>query len=183
MGLNEGRLTGREDGKNRDGDKTVRLLQTEVSSEQDIQTVELIDTFGSESNPPDNSKVFHLGVGTAWQVALSVVDGTPLQLEGKKGAKQKYSTNEAGTERIATITMDNDGTITLTNSSNVSIILKSNEKVTISNNTQNLRDILDSLMSAIQEMDTFGSPTRHSVHPSSKAVFASIRNRLDYLME
>lgn len=183
MELSEGRLTGREDGKNRDGDKTVRLLQVEVSSAKDIQTIELVDTFGSESNPPDDSKVFHSGVGNAWQVALSVVDNTALQLEGKKGAKQKYSTNPAGTERIATITMDNDGAITLTNSSNINIILKSNTKVTVFNEVENLKDILDSFVTAVQELDTFGSPTNHTVHPASKAVLLDIKTRLDRLME
>jgi len=183
MGLSEGRLTGREDGKNRDGDKTVRLLQIEVSSDQDIQTVELIDTFGSESNPPNDSKVFHLGVGSAYQVAVSVVGSTPLQLVDEKGASQVYSTDENMAERIATITLGNDGTITLTNSSDVSIILTPQEKVTIFNNSENLKDIMDSFVTAVQELDTFGSPTNHTVHPSSKAVLGAIKTRLNRLME
>lgn len=183
MELSEGRLTGREDGKNRDGDKTVRLLQVEVSSAKDIQTVELVDTFGSESNPPDDSKVFHSGVGSAWQVALSVVDGTSLQLQDEKGAKQIYSTDQGGGVRIATITLGNDRTITLTNESDVSIILTPAGKVSIFNEPEDLKKILDDLIEAIKQIDTFGSPTAHQVHPASQAVLSSIKARVDRLME
>lgn len=182
MELSEGRLTGREDGKNRDGDKTVRLLQVEVSSAKDVQTVELVDTFGSESNPPDDSKVFHSGVGSAWQVALSVVDNTALQLEGKKGAKQKYSTNPAGTERIATITMDNDGTLTLTNSTNVSIILTSSGKISLINNDEDLLTLIKNLITEIKGIVTFGSPTTHTVSTASKTALDDVSDRFEDLL-
>ena len=129
-----GLITGREDTTNRDGEKTVRMLQTEVSSEGDVQSVELADNFGTESNPPVGSRVLLVQVGNAWKLTSAVTDDTDLELAGQVGAKQVYSTDEDGAARVATITLGNGGTITLTNGA-ASIIMQADGNIEINGNT------------------------------------------------
>lgn len=63
------------------------------------------------------------------------------------------------------------------------ISVNASGKATIINDADNLKKILDSFVTAVQNLDTFGSPARHSVHPSSQAVLADVKARLDRLME
>ncbi len=82
-----GRIVGREIKKNRDGIKTSLLLQVEISSPKDIQTVELISQDGEDTNPVDNSRVVIIPIGQAYKIAIAVNDGIapdPTQVPGEK---------------------------------------------------------------------------------------------------
>ena len=82
-----GRIVGREIKKNRDGTKTSLLLQVEISSPDDIQTVELISQDGEDTNPVDNSRVIIIPIGQAYKIAVAVDDGIepdPTQVPGEK---------------------------------------------------------------------------------------------------
>ena len=163
-----GQITGREDSTNRDGDIVVRILQTEVSSADDLQSVELADHFGTESNPPTGSRVLIMKVGEAWKLTSSVKDSTDLELNGKIGAKQVYSTDEPGTERIATVTLDNDGAITLQNTGGSSIILQPDGNIEINGNTDTAVAFTD-MKAAFDELRTevnaFVSVFNSHTHP------------------
>ncbi len=90
--IRTGKVTGREVSTNRDGQKTVLNLQVEITSPEDIQTVELMQPAGEDTNPPDGSKVIILSAGSAWKIAVAVDDG--IEPEMQPGEKKVYSVSE-----------------------------------------------------------------------------------------
>lgn len=93
-----GKVKGERVGTNKDGTGNVRLLQVEITSPEDIQTIELIANGGEEYNPPLDSLVLIDDVGKAWRLGVALNDGiTPTMDEGEKkiysvasGAIQAY---------------------------------------------------------------------------------------------
>ena len=84
-----GKVTGRTTGKNRDGGDDVLLLQVEISDPDDVQTVQLMNPAGENSNPPDGSQVLIIDIGAAFKVAVATDDG--IAPFGSPGDKQIYS--------------------------------------------------------------------------------------------
>lgn len=107
-----GIVTGRTVAPNRGRGVPVRLLQVMVTDRSDVQTVQLIEQAGEESNPPDGSLVVLLPAGKAVKLAVSAHDGVTPDLE--VGGKRIYS---IGPDRqpIASLRLDPDGTITASN--------------------------------------------------------------------
>lgn len=80
-----GKVTGRQIATNRDGSGDRLLLQVEMSNADDVQTVEMLNAPGENSNPPDDSQVLIVDLGRAFKVALAADDGiTPDMAEGEK---------------------------------------------------------------------------------------------------
>lgn len=85
-----GRVTGREIKTNMDGQTAKLLLQVELTDPEDIQTIELVRQAGEDTNPPDDSRVIVLDVGS-FKVAVASDDGiVPTMGEGEK---KIYSTS------------------------------------------------------------------------------------------
>jgi len=80
-----GRITGRAVGKNRDGDKNVLILQVELTDPDDVQSVELFRQSGEDYNPPNDSRVIVIDLGSSWRVGVAVDDGIePSMNEGER---------------------------------------------------------------------------------------------------
>ena len=75
--------------KNRDGSKKVRLLSVQMTDRDDVQTVEHMTEAGEDTNPPKDSKVVVLSIGSAWKIAISCDDG--IEPEVEEGEKKIYS--------------------------------------------------------------------------------------------
>lgn len=88
-----GTVRGRQAGKNRDGTDDVLLLQVEISDPDDVQTVQLMNPAGENSNPPDGSQVLIIDIGSAFKVAVATDDG--IEPFGSPGDKQIYSSDGA----------------------------------------------------------------------------------------
>lgn len=91
--MQTGRVVGREIKKNRDGTKVSLLLQVEMSSPDDIQTVELISQDGEDTNPVDNSRVVIIPIGQAFKIAIAVDDNIPPDPTQVPGEKKIYSSD------------------------------------------------------------------------------------------
>jgi hypothetical protein len=104
-----GRVTGSEIKKNRDGDKKVVLLQVEITDPDDMQTVELMNNAGVNSNPPNDSNVFIVQAGKAFKVAVAVDDG--IEPDAEKGEYEIYSSD--GGIKKASAYCKKDGTLVL----------------------------------------------------------------------
>lgn len=91
--MQTGRVIGREIKKNRDGTKTSLLLQVEISSPDDIQTVELISQDGEDTNPVDNSRVVIIPIGQAYKIAVAINDGIAPDPTLLPGEKKVYSSD------------------------------------------------------------------------------------------
>jgi phage gp45-like len=112
------RITGREIKKNRGGENPVRLLQAEVTSKDDTQTIEQLRQAGIDSGPVDDSRLFGFSLGgSAWKIAFAVDDGiTP---EAVPGELILYS-QDAGA-KASIIHLKTDGSIEITAPSDVNI--------------------------------------------------------------
>lgn len=81
MNIQTGTVTGREVKKNRDGENPVLLLQVVLSSDTDVQTVELMQGAGDQVSPENGSKVLVISNGPAYKIAIAVDDMTAIALE------------------------------------------------------------------------------------------------------
>lgn len=89
MPILTGRVRGREIKKNRDGLIDKILLQVELTSPDDIQTVEWINHDGEDSSPPDNSLVVVVAISNSYKIAIACDDG--ILAESEPGEKILYS--------------------------------------------------------------------------------------------
>lgn len=85
-----GRVTGREIKTNMDGQTAKMILQVEITDPEDIQTIELMRQAGEDTNPPNDSRVIILSVGS-YRVAVASDDGIVPTMGA--GEKKLYSTS------------------------------------------------------------------------------------------
>jgi hypothetical protein len=111
--LSSGRVVGRAITKNKDGTKKVLLMQVEITDPDDIQSVELMNHTGEESNPVVNSRSVILKIGDAWKIAVATDD--LIEPITDPGEKRLYSTDENGSAVVAQIHLKNDGEIFISN--------------------------------------------------------------------
>lgn len=129
MGTRIGIVTGRETGKNRGTGLPVRLLQVQLTDVTDVQTVQLIEQAGEESNPPNGSLVAITAAGQAYKISTGIDDGIePIM---GPGGKRIYSTDSNGVV-IAEIKLDPEGRILMANPE-VSIDIDPDGTITITN--------------------------------------------------
>lgn len=81
MRLQTGIVKGRKTAPNRDGGRNVLLLQVELTAKNDVQTVELLQGAGDQSNPPNGSKVLVISNGAAYKIAIAIDDLIALSIE------------------------------------------------------------------------------------------------------
>lgn len=69
-----GIVRGYEIKKNRNGTKTILLLQVEISGPDDIQSVEYMSHAGDDHIPPEGTIVTILQAGRSWKIAIASSD-------------------------------------------------------------------------------------------------------------
>ena len=88
-----GRITGRQITTNRDGTKPVTMLQVEITDPEDLQTIELMNSAGEDSQPPDDSRIVILSIGQAYKIAVAVDDGIAPDAALIPGERKIYSSD------------------------------------------------------------------------------------------
>lgn len=68
------RVVGREVRTNKDGTANKLMLQVEISDPDDIQSVQLMNQSGEETNPPNDSQVIVVSIGESFKVAVAADD-------------------------------------------------------------------------------------------------------------
>jgi len=104
-----GRVTNREITENRESDRKVLLLQVELTSERDVQDVELFSDAGEDTSPHDDDFVIVLSLADAYQLAIGVDDG--IEPEVDEGEKEIYSYSKHGGPKKAKTRWNKDGEI------------------------------------------------------------------------
>jgi len=112
-----GKVTGSRIAKNKDGAGNVRLLQVEITTPEDIQTVELISGGGEEYNPPNDSLVLITQVSDAWKLGIGINDGIAPSMD--EGERKIYSIAAAAIS--AYINLLNDGIIEINGNSDFAV--------------------------------------------------------------
>lgn len=92
-------VKGFEIGKNRDGDKKVLLLQSEITDPDDIQTIEAFKGVGEDFNVPTNSRIIYVAAGNAYKIAIAFDDGIEPDSSIEEGEKEIYSSDLVGVAR------------------------------------------------------------------------------------
>jgi len=93
-----GRILSSEITENRDGEKKVLLLECEISSPEDEQTVEYIQAAFVDARPPAGVSVFIDDLGSAWKVATGADDG--IEPESPEGQIEFYAINPATLAKV-----------------------------------------------------------------------------------
>lgn len=107
MEIFTGKVRGRELSKNKDGVADKILLQVEITSPDDIQTVEWINHDGEDSSPPDNSLIVGVAVSPAYKIAIACDDGIPA--ESSPGEKIRYS--QLNGKKRTSVVLKTDGSV------------------------------------------------------------------------
>lgn len=89
--MQSGTIKDTSTGKNRDGENDVRLLKVELFDPDDLQTAQLMTQAGEDNNPPKESRVIVLSIGSAWKIAIAVDDGITPEVE--QGERKVYSSD------------------------------------------------------------------------------------------
>lgn len=101
-------VIGREIKKNKDGKKSVIILQCQITDPEDIQSVELMNQSGEDNNPPNESRVTIIDIGQAYKIAIASDDN--IEPITNPGEKRIYSTDSDGNLK-ASIYLKDDGSI------------------------------------------------------------------------
>ena len=118
--VESGKVTGREIKKNKDGLKSVILLQVQITDPDDVQTVELMNQSGEDNNPPDGSRVTIIDIGKAFKLAIASDDDiVPIS---DPGEKRTYSTDSDNSVVKASVHLKNDGTVEIENDLTTTIL-------------------------------------------------------------
>jgi hypothetical protein len=107
-----GIVTGREIKTNRDAEGNSRLLQAEISSADDKQTIELVSACGEQYNPRDGDVLFIAELGPNWKIAIASSDETEPDDTLEQGERKIYSLKGDG-EVMACVRFKADGTLIL----------------------------------------------------------------------
>ena len=102
---------------NLEGEKKSRVLQVEITDDQDVQSVELYRMPGEDYNPADETRVVVITIGTS-KVAIAAADVEAAE-DLEKGEREIYSTD--GAQRLAKIRLKADGTLVLNDGSETSV--------------------------------------------------------------
>jgi phage gp45-like len=112
---------------NRDGDKNVRMISTELSDTEDVQDVQLYGPPGEDANPPKNSRVvvIDLGQGEAFKVIVAIDDLVEPDSTIDLGEKKVYSSENGAIK--AFIEYKKDGKLRLNTQNENDFAVRFNE--------------------------------------------------------
>ena len=156
-----GTVTKHKIGKNNDGDKLVVLLQVQMSDEDDIQTVELFTQAGDESIPPVGTEVIIVSPTSNRKIAIAESD--TIEPEDGAGNREIYSqSNGAKKARIK---------------------LNSGGLILFSNDVEDLKTILNTLITEIKAIITTGGPTTQTISAASQTAIEAVNTKINNLLE
>lgn len=112
LNVHLGTIVGSEINTNLDGENNTRILSAELSSAEDVQSIEHICQNGEQTNPLDYATVVILEINKAWKIAIAVKDLVEPDATINRGEKIIYSLDSSNNIK-AKIYFKNDGTLIL----------------------------------------------------------------------
>lgn len=112
LNVHLGTIVGSEINTNLDGESNTRILSVELSSAEDVQSIEHICQNGEQTNPLDDATVVILEINKAWKIAIAVKDLVEPDATLERGEKIIYSLDSSNNIK-AKIYLKNDGTLVL----------------------------------------------------------------------
>lgn len=97
---------------NLDGENETRMVSAELSSAEDVQSIELIGQNGEQTNPLDDATVIILEITKNWKIAVAIKDLVEPDNTLERGEKKIYSLDSSNTIQ-ACVRFKGDGTLIL----------------------------------------------------------------------
>lgn len=120
MNIRLGTVKGMEIRKNRDSKLNSRMLNVEISSPDDTQSVELINGNGEDFNPENNEKVLVIPISDAYKIGLLIDDNVEPDPSVLKGEKEFYSKKDG--IKKAKLKLDEDGQVILNGGADFAVL-------------------------------------------------------------
>lgn len=115
-----GTIKGSRIDKNRDADSNSRLLDSEISSPEDVQTVELMIPSGEDFNPENEDVVLVIQVGDAYKLGILIDDQVEPDETIEAGEKEIYS--KLNGAKLAKLKLDKDGQVILNDGADFAVL-------------------------------------------------------------
>lgn len=113
-----GTVRGYEVTENKDSDTPTRMLQVELTNAEDLQSIEMMEPPGEDSNPQPGTRVLVLDLGPAYRVTVATDDGvTP---DAGVGEKKLYSYDSSGNV-LAYVYFRSDGVLEVNGNSDYAV--------------------------------------------------------------
>lgn len=172
---------------NMDGENDVRMLSAELSSAEDVQSIELIGQNGEQTNPLDDATVVILEITKAWKIAIALKDLVEPDATLERGEKKIYAVDSSNNV-IAWMYFKGDGSILIEND-NGSLELTDTGEIVNNEGTDwaiqftEMKSAFDTLVSDVNSMisawNTFagayvpGGPAVQGTPPSASTTSSS----------
>lgn len=140
------------------------IISTIAGTGEKGETAQVYGMPGFISNPPKGVKGLRIRVGSVDLIIGALNYSVPLP--SSQGETKLYSTDSEGEETAKVV---------LTPSGKVGIKSEAN--------SEDLKTVISDLITEIQNLVTTGSPTTHTVSPTSVANLTAINTRLSNVME
>lgn len=114
LNVHLGTVVGSEIKENIDGENTTRILSTELSAAEDVQSIEHIDQNGEQTNPLNDATLVILEISRTWKIAVAVKDLVEPDDTLERGEKKIYAL-DSDNNVVAWIYLRGDGSIRLDN--------------------------------------------------------------------
>lgn len=109
-----GTIVGSKIIENMDSENTTRMLSAELSSADDVQSIELISQNGEQTNPLDDATVIILEINKAWKIAVAIKDLVEPDNTLERGEKKIYAVDSSNNV-VAWVYFKGDGNILIEN--------------------------------------------------------------------
>lgn len=119
LNLMLGTIKGSEIRQNRDSNINSRMLNSEISSPEDIQSVELIIPHGQDFNPEIDNVVLILEISPSYKLGILIDDGSVPDATLQEGEKELFSIQNG--VKKAKIRLNKDGEIILNDGNNFAV--------------------------------------------------------------
>jgi hypothetical protein len=148
------------------GDAPGKAVVIEVSENdgEAIREIEYYQLPGFGSSPTPGDQAISTEVEGGYRVTIASQNYS-IDLELDKGETKIYSTDPTGLVKLAEIYLDNTG------------------KIKISNSLEDLKTLINDLIDEISDLKTFGSPTNHTIDPTSQVSLLALKTRFNLLFK
>ena len=115
-----GTIKGQRIDKNRDAEDDSRLLDCELSSIEDVQTVELMVPSGEDFSPQNEDVVLIIQISDAYKLGILVDDQVAPDESNLSGEKEIYSKD--GSTKLARLKLNKDGQVILNQGTDFAVL-------------------------------------------------------------
>jgi hypothetical protein len=140
------------------------VIETSEFGGEAVREMEFYQLPGFISSPTKNDVSVNAEIEGGYRLAIAS-HNYKINVEVKNGETKLYSTDPTGNVKLSEIYLDNTG------------------KIKISNPVEDFKTLINDLIDLISDLETFGSPTSHTVTPAKKVELTALKTRFNLLFK